>query len=134
MRYLLDTNLCIYLLKAQPPEVLARLAELDHGDAVMSVVVYAELRAGLEMHAASRAQNEAALRLLTDEIPVMPFDADAAEHYGLMRAAIRDRRRDALDRLIAAHAASLGLTLITNNAADFRDYPGLTVENWAAAA
>lgn len=134
MRYLLDTNICIYLLKAHPPEVLARLAELDHGDVVMSVVVYAELCAGLEMLTANRTQNEEALRLLTDEIPVMPFDTDAAEHYGILRAAVRDRRRDALDRLIAAHAASLGLTLITNNEADFRDYPGLKVENWVAAA
>ena len=134
MRYLLDTNICIYLLKAHPPGLLARLSALDHGDAVMSVVVYAELRAGLEMQAATRAQNAAALRLLTEEIPVLPFDTAAAEHYGLLRVAVRDRRRDALDRLIAAHAASLGLTLVTNNEADFHDYPGLSVENWAATA
>jgi tRNA(fMet)-specific endonuclease VapC len=54
--------------------------------------------------------------------------------YGILRAAIRDRQRDALDRLIAAHARSLSLTLVTNNEADFKDYPGMCVENWVAPA
>lgn len=130
MRYMLDTNICIYLMKAHPPEVLARLLQLDHGDVVMSIITYAELRVGLEGLGSTRAQNERALQLLTSDIPVLPFDEAAAERYGVQRAAVRDRRRDALDRLIAAHATSLGLTLITNNEADFRDYPGLIVENW----
>jgi tRNA(fMet)-specific endonuclease VapC len=130
MRYMLDTNICIYLMKAHPPEVLARLVQLDHGDVVMSIITYAELRVGLEGLGSTRAQNERALHLLTSDIPVLPFDEAAAERYGVQRAAVRDRRRDALDRLIAAHATSLGLTLVTNNEADFRDYPGLTVENW----
>ena len=130
MRYMLDTNICVYLMKAHPPEVLARLQQLDHGDAVMSIITYAELRVGLEGLGPTRAQNERALHLLTRDILVLPFDEAAAERYGVLRAAVRDRRRDALDRLIAAHAASLGLTLITNNEADFRDYPGLNVENW----
>ena len=130
MRYMLDTNICIYLMKAHPPEVLARLLQLDHGDVVMSIITYAELRVGLEGLGSSRAQNERALHLLTSDIPVLPFDEAAAERYGVQRAAVRDRRRDAFDRLIAAHAASLGLTLVTNDEADFRDYPGLIVENW----
>ena len=130
MRYMLDTNICIYLMKAHPPEALARLAQLDYGDAVMSIITYAEFRAGLEGLDATCAQNERALNLLTTDIPVQPFDIAAAERYGVLRAAVRDRRRDALDRLIAAHAASLGLTLVTNNEADFADYPGLLVENW----
>lgn len=130
MRYMLDTNICIYLMKAHPPAVLARLLQLDHGDVVMSIITYAELRVGLEGLGSSRAQNERALHLLTSDIPVLPFDEAAAERYGVQRAAVRDRRRDAFDRLIVAHAASLGLTLITNNEADFRDYPGLIVEKW----
>lgn len=130
MRYMLDTNICIYLMKAHPPAVLARLLQLDHGDVVMSIITYAELRVGLEGLGSSRAQNERALHLLTSDIPVLPFDEAAAERYGVQRAAVRDRRRDAFDRLIVAHAASLGLTLITNNEVDFRDYPGLIVEKW----
>ncbi len=132
MRYMLDTNICVYLMKAHPPEVLARLTQLDYGDAVMSIITYAELRVGLEALGPTRAQNERALQLLIRDIPVLPFDEAAAVRYGVQRAAVRDRRRDAFDRLIAAHAASLGLTLITNNEADFHDYPGLVVENWVA--
>jgi len=134
MRYMLDTNICVYLMKAHPPEVLTRLQQLDHGDVVMSIITYAELRVGLEVLGSTRAQNERALQLLSRDISVLPFDEAAAERYGVQRAAVRDRRRDALDRLIAAHAASLGLTLITNNEADFRDYPGLLVENWVQNA
>lgn len=130
MIYMLDTNICIYLIKRRPPEVLARLEQMQEGDAVMSVVTYAELRAGLEMQEASRAHDENVLSLLTQRIPVLPFDAVAAENYGVLRAAVRERKRNALDRLIAAHARSINATLVTNNLADFNDYPGLQLENW----
>ena len=133
MRYMLDTNICIYLIKRHPPEVLSRLEAMRQGDVLMSVVTYAELRAGLEMKTSNRAQDEKVLSLLTNRIPVMPFDEDAAKDYGILRAAVSDRRRDALDRLIAAHAVSLNVTLVTNNEADFVGYPGLTVENWVTS-
>lgn len=133
MPYMLDTNICIYVMKAHPPEVLARLTQLDQGDVLMSVVTYAELRAGIEMLTDTRFQNENALKLLVRRIPVKYFDEAAAENFGRLRAAVSDRRRDALDRLIAAHAVSLDATLITNNEADFKDYPGLKVENWVNA-
>jgi tRNA(fMet)-specific endonuclease VapC len=125
MRYMLDTNICIYITKRHPPQVLRRLEALIQGSAVMSVVTYAELRAGLELQTSNRAQDERALKLLTQRIPVLPFDKSAAESYGLLRAAVRERSRNAMDRLIAAHAVSVGITLITNNEADFIDYPGL---------
>lgn len=134
MRYMLDTNICIYLIKRLPPQVLSRVASLTQGSAVMSVVTYAELRAGLEMQSACRDQDERVLALLTSRVPVLPFTESAAVHYGVLRAAVRDRRRDALDRLIAAHAASVGAILVTNNEADFKDYPGLAVENWVKPA
>ena len=130
MRYMLDTNICIYVMKAHPPKVLARLAQLEHGDAYISILTYAELRVGIESLDTNRSQNEQALKLLVRELPILPFDEAAAESYGVMRAALRDRRRDTLDRLIAAHAASLGLILVTNNEADFKDYPNLKLENW----
>ena len=82
------------------------------------------------MRSANRLQDEYVLDLLTSQIPVLPFEEDAAGAYGVLRAALPDRRRDALDRLIAAHAVSLNLTLVTNNEADFTGYPGLTIENW----
>ena len=130
MRYLLDTNICIYLIRRQPPEVLVRLEQLYQGDAVMSVVTLAELRAGIEMQPDHRAENERAMELFLQDIPAMPFAAEAAWQYGVLRAAVRDRQRNALDRLIAAHALSLDLTLVTNNEQDFLHYPGLRVENW----
>ena len=133
MRYLLDTNICIYIIKQQPPEVLQRLESLPQGSAVMSVVSYAELRAGLEMQTANRAQDERVLALLTLRIPVLPFGETDAISFGVLRATVRDRRRDTMDQLIAAHAVSAGLTLVTNNEADFKDYPGLKIENWVSA-
>ena len=132
MCYLLDTNICIYIVKRQPPEVLHQLESLPQGSAVMSVVSYAELRAGLEMQTANRAQDERVLALFVQRIPVLPFGESAAISFGVLRAAVRDRNRDTMDRLIAAHAVSAGLTLVTNNEADFRDYPGLKVENWVS--
>ena len=134
MRYMLDTNICIYIIKGNPLQVLDRLKALTQGSAVMSVVTYAELRAGLELQSANRAQDERALAFLINRIPVLPFNESAAERFGVMRAALRERRRDTLDRLIAAHAVSVDITLVTNNKADFKDYPGLVVENWAQPA
>ena len=130
MRYMLDTNICIHIIKRRPPQVLRRLAALAQGSAVMSVVSYAELRAGLEIQTANRSQDASVLALLISRIPVLPFTESDAESSGVLRAAARDRRRDTMDQLIAAHAVSVGLTLVTNNEADFKDYPGLRIENW----
>ena len=132
MQYMLDTNICIYLLKRRPAQVLVRLEGMRQGDVVMSVVTYAELRAGLELQTANRAHDEQILGLLIGRIPVLPFDEAAATHYGVLRAAVRERNRNALDRLIAAHAHSIAATVVTNNEIDFKDYPGLLVENWVS--
>lgn len=133
MLYMLDTNICIHLIQRHPLQVLQRLGALKQGEALMSVVTYAELRAGLEMQQRNRDHDEKVLALLVQRIPVLPFTETAAEQFGILRAAIRDRRRDALDRLIAAHAIAAGAVLVTNNEADFRDYPGLQLENWVDA-
>jgi len=131
MRYMLDTNICIYIVKNHPPQVLRRLEALNQGEVVMSVVTYAELRAGLEIQTTNRKQDEHVLAMLVSRIPVLPFTESDAESFGVLRAAVRDRSRNAMDRLIAAHAVNSGVTLVTNNDADFKDYPGLVVENWA---
>ena len=130
MRYLLDTNICIYLMREESPAVARRFAALHVGDVGMSVITLAELRYGVESRASDRKRNERALNALLTEIPAVPFDTRAAATYGVIRAAVRDRKRDALDRLIAAHAISAGLILVTNNVADFEGYPGLVLENW----
>lgn len=133
MRYMLDTNICIHLIQRHPVTVSARFSELRQGDVVMSAITHAELRYGVERCDTSiRAGADRALRGLIEDIPVLPFDEEAGVAYGVLRAAARDRKRDALDRLIASHAVSRDLILVTNNEADFKDYPGLRMENWIA--
>ncbi len=127
---MLDTNICIYLMKHQPPQVRARFAECFVGDVVISAITHAELAYGVACSGEGKPRNEQALAALLEDIPVAPFDASAARAYGPLRAANRERTRDALDKLIASHAVSLGVTLVTNNEADFRSYRDLVVENW----
>ncbi|WP_292998555.1 type II toxin-antitoxin system VapC family toxin [Nevskia sp.] len=132
MLHLLDTNICIYLIRRQPVAVVERLEALHEGEVAMSLVTYAELRAGIEMQSRHREQDERVLSQLVALIPVLPLDLAVAEAYGRLRAAVPDRRRNAFDRLIAAHAIATNAVLVTNNEADFDGYPGLTVENWTS--
>jgi len=135
LQYLLNTNICIYLLRERPPEVAARFADLRVGDVVMSAVTFAELRHGVERCTGAQQRSaDKALGRLIELVPVLPFDARAAESYGRLAAAAPSRRRDALDRLIAAHAISVDATLVTNDERGFRGYLGLKVENWVGAA
>ena len=129
-RYLLDTNMCIYLMKHQPVEVAARFAQCYVGEVVMSAVTMAELEYGVRCSGESQPRNRSALDQLLEDIPPEPFDQAAARAYGPIRLAARTSNRDALDKLIAAHAVALDATLVTNNEGDFADYPGLRVENW----
>jgi tRNA(fMet)-specific endonuclease VapC len=132
MIYLLDTNICIDMMKRRLASLVQRLGALHRGDLGMSMITYAELRVGIEKNVNSRAQNEKALELFEQRVPCLPFDQAAANAYGVLRAMVPDRRRNAMDRLIAAHAISLNAVLVTNNTKDFEDYPGLVVENWVA--
>ena len=133
-KYMLDTNICIYLMKHQPPEVRERFAQCFVGDVVISAVTLAELEFGIARSSTvTQESNRSALESLLDDIKVAPFDAQAAKAYGPIRAAYKDRNRDALDKLIASHAVALGVTLVTNNEADFVNYAGLSVENWVSS-
>jgi tRNA(fMet)-specific endonuclease VapC len=129
-KFMLDTNICIYLMKHQPPQVRARFAECFVGDVVISAITLAELEFGIACSGESQARNQAALDALLEDLLVAPFEARAARAYGPLRAANRERNKDALDKLIASHALSLGVTLVTNNEADFRGFSGLVVDNW----
>ena len=130
---MLDTNMCIYLMKQQPVQVAARFARCYVGEVVMSSVTLAELEYGVACSGDREEQNRGALDLLLEDIPAEPFDSRAARAYGPVRVATRGKSRDALDELIAAHALALDATLVTNNEADFADYPGLKTENWVGA-
>ena len=129
-RYMLDTNICFYLMKHQPPQVRARFAECYVGEVVISAITLAELEFGVACSGESQSRHQTLLDSLLEDIPVVPFEAQAARAYGPLRATHRDRTQDALDKLIASHALSIGATLVTNNEADFRGFAGLRVENW----
>lgn len=130
--FMLDTNMCIYLMKNQPEQVAKRFAQCYVGDVVMSAITYAELEFGVTV-SENRTRERRNLVSLVEDIPVVPFDADAAAAYGPIREATRDRKKDQLDKLIAAHAISLNVSLVTNNERDFAAYPGLKIENWINA-
>lgn len=122
LRYLLDTNICIYILDAARPSLRVKLEQQPLGSLVTSTIVLAEILRGTDLtdrNALSRL--DALLRI----VPALPFDARAAEAYA--RLPFRQGR---FDRLIAAHALSLGLTVITANLDDFADVPGLAAEDW----
>lgn len=132
-RYMLDTNMCIYLMKNQPEEVARRFAQCYVGDVVMSAITYAELEYGIAV-AANPERERASLAALVEDIPVIAFDAPSGVAYGRIRLATRESRKDALDKLIAAHAVAHGMTLVTNNMKDFAKYPGVVAENWLSSS
>ena len=129
-KFMLDTNMCIYLIKHQPPQVRARFAECFVGDVIISAITLAELEFGVACSGSSQSKNQEALDSLLEDILVVPFDSNAARAYGPVRASNRARNRDALDKLIASHALALGVCLVTNSESDFLHYEGLRIENW----
>jgi tRNA(fMet)-specific endonuclease VapC len=133
LRYLLDTNICIYIRQRRPAEVLRQFRKLAVGDAAISVITYGELLYGAERSAARAASLER-LHALTALMPVLPMPAGGAEAYGAVRAELERAGRtiDNNDLWIAAHARAADLVLVTNNEREFKRVPGLTVENWAA--
>jgi len=132
-RYLLDTNICIYIRQNRPEEVLRRFRKLRPGEAALSVITYGELFYG----AAKSAQRAAALdrlRELLRLLPALALPDTADEAYGSIRADLESKGEmiGNNDLWIAAHAVAAGLTLVTNNEREFRRVRGLKVQNWAA--
>ena len=127
---MLDTNICIYLIKHQPPEVRQRFEVCFIGDIVISAITLAELEYGIACSPPdTQAINQLALEGLLEDLVVAPFDKLAARAYGPVRLANKVRQRDALDKLIASHAIAMNVTLVTNNEADFAHYQNLKFEN-----
>ena len=132
MRYMLDTNICIYAIKHKPETVIKHLNEHDPSEICISSVTYAELVHGVCKSAAVE-RNRLALALLLSNIEILPFGASAAERYGEVRAELEKAGTPIgpLDTMIAGHAKSLDLTLVTNNVKEFVRVRDLSVENWA---
>ena len=130
-RFLLDTNICIYIRRHRPPEVLARFQKLRPGAAAISVITYGELVFGAEK-SSFRADALQQLEELTSLLPVLPLPQEAAGTYGAIRAdlEVRGETIGNNDLWIAAHAKAATLTLVTNNEREFKRIPGLKVQNW----
>jgi tRNA(fMet)-specific endonuclease VapC len=131
--FMLDTNICIELIRGRGERVLDQLRTHPPGDVAISAITFAQLQFGVSKSA--RPQRNALLLIqFCAPLAIAPFDAKAAETYGAVRAGLeRDGRPiGPLDTLIAAHALSLGHTVVTNNLREFRRVSGLKVENWLA--
>ena len=130
LRFLLDTHIVIYVIKRRPMEVLAAF-NANAARMAISVITLAELLHGAEKSSRPSA-NLAVVEDFVSRLEVLPYTAKAAQHYGQIRAAL-ERAGEPIgvnDLHIAAHACSEGLTLVTNNAGEFRRVPALQIENW----
>jgi tRNA(fMet)-specific endonuclease VapC len=131
-RYMLDTNICIYLRQNRPPEVTVRFRRMQHGDIAISVITYGELLYGAE-RSQQRTRALESLARLVSLLSVLPLPEEAAAAYGEIRVALEARGEmiGGNDLWIAAHAKSAGVILVTNNENEFRRVPGLKLQNWA---
>jgi tRNA(fMet)-specific endonuclease VapC len=127
---LLDTNICIYIINARPPEVLARFHAYRLGEIGISSVVAAELAYGVAKSGSAR--NRSALEMFLAPLEVLPFDDRAVWAYGDLRAELEGLGQPigAMDTMIAAHALAVDAVLVTNNTREFSRVSGLRLENW----
>ncbi len=130
-RYMLDTDTCSYIMKRSNNALLKRLRRTPVNDVCISVITKSELLYGVEV-SPRRQQDEAALNAFLRYVEVLDFPDEAAPHYARIRADLKTRGTliGANDLFIAAHARSLGLTLVTNNTSEFGRVPNLAIENW----
>jgi tRNA(fMet)-specific endonuclease VapC len=131
MGYLLDTNICIYIIKKKPESVLKRLGQLPLGEIGVSSLTVAELDYGARK-SANPEKNLSALHQFLLAFEIFAFGYDASSEYGKIRSSLEKKGTPIgpLDTLIAAHAKSLNYTLVTNNEREFRRIESLDVENW----
>lgn len=132
-RYLLDTDICSYIMKRSHPALLERIRSVPIADQAMSAVTAAELLYGVKLSAKQKQVREA-FNAFVRHLEVLEWPAEAAEHYADIRADLKRRGEmiGANDLLIAAHARSLKAVLVTNNVREFGRVKGLKVENWTA--
>ena len=132
MIYMLDTNICIYIIKRKPPHVLDRFKKTEISQITISSITLSELLYGVSKSFRPE-QNLMALTQFVAPIEILPYGDEAAQYYGNLRAHLEKQGAPigSLDMLIAAHALSISGTLITNNEKEFNRVPSLHVENWA---
>ena len=132
MKLMLDTNICIYIIKRQPSSVLDRLVALPTEEVGLSVITVAELRYGASK-STRPGRNHQALYEFLRPFEVALYDEPATKAYGSIRSGLEKKGRPIgpMDLLIAAHALSLDVRLVTNNAKEFERVDGLELDNWA---
>jgi tRNA(fMet)-specific endonuclease VapC len=130
LQYMLDTNICVYVIKNYPPTLRERFDSLAEKLCISSITL-AELHFGAEK-SARRVENLNAIAQFAARLDVLSFPPKAAAHFGQIRAHVERLGRPVgpLDMLIGAHARAEGLTIVTNNAREFERLPGVQVENW----
>lgn len=133
-RYMLDTDICSYVMKRSNDAVLKRLQRVPVSNFCISVITKSELLYGVEV-SPRRQQEETALNAFLAHVDVLDFPDEATLHYAKIRADLKARGQmiGANDLFIAAHARSLGLMLVTNNTDEFARVPQLAIENWTVA-
>ncbi len=132
LRYLLATNICIYIAKQKPIAVLKRFEKMEVGTVAMSTITYGELLYGaMKSHHPKKTRE--ILKELSHLIPPLPLTTEVGEHYGHIRAILEKQGKPIgnNDLWISAHALTLGITLVTNNLKEFSRVPHLKAENWA---
>ncbi len=131
MEYLLDTNICIYIIKKKPMNVFDKFRGLSMGSIAISSITLAELQYGITK-SSSPIKNQQALDTFLTPIEILDFGYDATVEYGIIRTELERKGTliGSLDMLIAAHAKSFNLTLVTNNEKEFEHIIGLKIENW----
>ncbi len=132
MRYMLDTNICIYAIKKDPTKVFEELKKHEPEEICISAITYAELIYGVE-NSALAERNRIALAFFLANIEIMDFDSYAADEYGKICANLKKQGKmiGPMDTLIAGHAKALGCTLVTNNVREFKRVDYLELVNWA---
>ncbi len=133
MKYLLDTNICIYIIKNSPSSVIKKFQSLLIGDVGISSITLAELEYGVAK-SAHKTKNQEALNSFILPLEILDFDADAASAYGRIRADLESTGKPigSMDMMIAAHALSLNVILVTNNQSEFVRISNLQLENWVS--
>jgi tRNA(fMet)-specific endonuclease VapC len=133
MKYMLDTNICIYLIKQKPADVLERFKQTDISEISISSITLGELFYGVSK-SSKPEQNFMALTQFAAPLEILPFGGEAAQYYGDLRAHLEMQGTPigSLDMLIAAHSLSLSITLVINNEKEFNRVPNLKIENWVS--
>jgi tRNA(fMet)-specific endonuclease VapC len=132
MKFMVDTNICIYIIKQKPPGVIKRFYQTEISEIGISSITLSELLYGVSK-SSKPEQNQIALTQFIAPLDILSYDDEAAQYYGQLRAYLEKQGRPigSLDMLIAAHALSTNCVLVTNNEKEFIRVPNLKIDNWA---